>query len=959
MSYSVNIKNMDLMIKTALLPMTQIEYFENNPLEKKGANQKRAIYPVLNKYMTIDNLDEINMFWELFYPKRKVEEYDYNVDIYCLELLKKFSRTFIAHRDGRLVFKYWETENNKYFKVYKGISKVLLWNSLNRYFTTDILGVLYLLDNDKKQEEYLEGYYSRVALEDMQLESILKKGTAETHLHVSASTDFYTSWKNLMNLYNDEPKALRYHEVIGSKKYTLGKYFKVASILRMIMACFLVKYKHLDCCFRCFVELIPYLRSDTDKKNSIFYEKPLLNTFITELLSEGQEKEVDYERYEKFEEEELKNIFILLFEDVFNVSTGSKEEDINKLQNDPMDILNYMMFDEESDFKSEIGTYTENIFLMKAVKYIDKNECDKDFSNCFMNYLRVKNEFFSFMVQGNEIKGLNNFEGYFQQSTKNGRYSDKNICWEERLNAQFKDKNLKKLEIRISPADVFEEGKKNQFRRCENIKREMCEELLLIFEAYKKILKRESECDFLEGSFPSLSDHYNWLFYLNQYNAKTILPIPQLGIIYHFIKKPDLPINKKCWVDYEREKEREHLYYEKQKYEYELQAEAILKIRKEIPKISEYIVGIDGASIENYADPWVFSQVYDELRDSLHSMYGEGMKPLKTLGFTFHAGEDFRHILTGLRRIDETIDRYKYHAGDRIGHGIALGINIKCWREKHPVVTMPRMEYLENLIWIWGSCKYNNSSIDMGYLERKIMDYAKEIYVNTEGITIYNLWEAYECKFKKFDTSNRHFKIREDKVACEAYSLEEMICCPCIEGENRAWDKEKLIGAYYCKKYLEKMVEPIQVEVPKEKLSIIQEMQKLVLKKTSNKGIIVETNPTSNTAIGEIENIFNHYITKLNSIENSGNIDSLMISINTDDPSVFNTNLSNEFAYIFYSLVEKGYSKEKVLQWIDKIREHGMNSSFIREDSKSVQQVLIELDLIIRELRKATDKSIV
>ena len=75
-----------------------------------------------------------------------------------------------------------------------------------------------------------------------------------------------------------------------------------------------------------------------------------------------------------------------------------------------------------------------------------------------------------------------------------------------------------------------------------------------------------------------------------------------------------------------------------------------------------------------------------------------------------------------------------------------------------------------------------------------------------------------------------------------------------------------------------------------------------------------------------------------------------MVSINSDDPSVFNTNVSNEFAYIFYSLQEKGYSREDILLWIDKIRKYGMDSSFIEDRHMQTHEIIIEIDKILEEL---------
>ena len=70
-------------------------------------------------------------------------------------------------------------------------------------------------------------------------------------------------------------------------------------------------------------------------------------------------------------------------------------------------------------------------------------------------------------------------------------------------------------------------------------------------------------------------------------------------------------------------------------------------------------------------------------------------------GLTFHVGEDFRHLLSGLRAVDEALRFLNMGPGDRIGHGLALGLNYKIWCERvGGEVAMPRGERLDDLVWL-------------------------------------------------------------------------------------------------------------------------------------------------------------------------------------------------------------------------------------------------------------------
>lgn len=837
----IDAKYIDRILNIILSPFRSLEFFENDIFKSSNdiSEVLDRLYPILNKEISILNLDEIELTFKKFY-KEPFQSLKNTPEEKYLELLKSFSKTFLTHRDGEVTFKYWNSEKD-IFEAFDGVEKVLIWNSLTRIIPTDIIGILFLKDNNLSDLENLKNYSSIIKLEDKQLYSILKKGISETHLHASASTDFYNSWKNLMSLKN------RYESLYEDKR--LEKLKILAAIYRTLLAEFICERDDENENFG------KYLK---DKRENIYYK-------------------LEYKELKDENIDDLERVFQKLKEEVISNSNFIVEK-MEKLKNS--DILRYIW--REKDIE-ELKTNEENIFLMKCLNYLDRTKNkdkyeDRLFLECFFDYLKVKNVFFKSMVQCNKIKGLDNFTHYFRRSTKIG-VDEESYWWDYRFRNQFRDFNLKKVEFRISPDVSFKSMKK---------------ELISIFKSYRKILK---------------SDYSN-----------EDIDFPKIGIIYHFIKNRDQSKLQKCW--YKKCEDRlEHglLSFNKNIIQYEKEKENILELRK-IKNLSKYIVGVDGASIENNTEPWVFTSIYDGIRDSDNGYRCDNGKAIKSLGFSFHAGEDFRHIITGIRRIDEAMKYFKYHSGDRIGHGIALGLNMKSWCEQHPVVILPRVEYFENLIWMWGKSEELSLGVDLSYIERLIFDVAKDIYRKIDGITIYNLWEMYCKKFKKvkdedFNIDGYSSCLISPTVNDEELEEELKARVLCYKNESQGWTVDGLLKAYHCEKYLIKMNEPIEVRVKKDEIELFRKFQKLVLKKISESGVIVETNPTSNMAIGELKNIFEHYITNLNGLEYEKNSDDykyLMVSINSDDPSVFNSILSNEFAYIYYSLVNEGYPKEIV-----------------------------------------------
>ena len=139
---------------------------------------------------------------------------------------------------------------------------------------------------------------------------------------------------------------------------------------------------------------------------------------------------------------------------------------------------------------------------------------------------------------------------------------------------------------------------------------------------------------------------------------------------------------------------------------------------------------------------------------------------------------------------------------------------------------------------------------------------------------------------------------------------------------------------------------PNHYELTKQDIQITEILQKILRQKLSRKGIVVEVNPSSNVAIGEVDKITDNQIYRLN---RPGGEDNVMVCINSDDPMVFHTNVSNELAYIYYGMLYNGISREAALKWIDRTRECGIKSSFLQREETD-QQIYDELEKIVKAL---------
>ncbi len=329
--------------------------------------------------------------------------------------------------------------------------------------------------------------------------------------------------------------------------------------------------------------------------------------------------------------------------------------------------------------------------------------------------------------------------------------------------------------------------------------------------------------------------------------------IPHVGLVVHFLKRPDMSVPEKCFQN--GKGNCSYFYFGELQEAYKTQIENFIRLRTQYSELSRYLVGIDAANLENSTPVWVFAPIYEEARDSSVDQIGrknEYGDYTQSLGFTFHAGEDFRHILSGLRRIDEAQEYLKFHAGDRIGHGIALGISAREWKRQNPVIIIPQIEALENYLWAYDMLSKNYSDFQatiLAYMEKQIYELSGKIYGNKK---------------------NRISGAQE-------------------EGKNGGQ-------------------EGIGIEI------LIADLD------------VVEANQ----------------LYQMNQIHDTQNV---IVCINSDDPAVFNTNVSNELAYIYYGMLEQNISREAALLWIDRIRKNGLDSSFIhhRESDELLVKRLEEL----------------
>ena len=798
----------------------------------------------------------------------------------------RMARALISHRDGKIVFKYWKNEEDeKLFGGFAGNNKVALFHNLNSHIPMDVVAIVYMIMNQKYPNiNCLDGFYGNIEVADQQLARILETGVAENHLHKGVSRTFPSIWDSLM-----EPLTAKKGKYFENMKFVNGTEEQNARVLFRILGCGIV---------RAFLILTIAGKDNDDEVLGLVHD-----------FQEGQPFEsrfkLEFWHVQYSAKDNEKNI-ISYFVNLWNVLT----------KNLPKDIFDGKFSTLVLENDIEIHTLDENIFLYHVLRILLDDETDIqrpvrqkngqyeiDIKRCIMQYLRVRNYLFHKSVQQKTIKGLDYFQQEHYRVNSALNHANINNFWETALREQLQNGDLCKIEFRTSMSEVYSEFKKD---------------VVHFLKAYHKIVME----DYCKNGIP--------------YKR-----IPQAGLIVHLLKREDETALEKCF--HNGKMDCSYFQFGQLQQSYCRQIDAFTQLRSEFAELSKYLVGIDAASLENATPVWVFAPVFEKARDSSIDLIGRSAHDrnyMQSLGFTFHAGEDFRHILSGLRRIDEVAEHLKFHAGDRIGHGIALGIQPQKWREQNPVVILPQLEALENYLWAYDTLSSHYSNFQaaiLTYMEKRIYGLSRKIYgEDKEGIATELLIDGY----------HQLFSPKTEIASCEAFEMAEReLCRKLADGETVQWKPELVAAARHCKVFVKKMEQPIHCEITQQDILIIEELQKILKKKLGKKGIVLEVNPSSNTAIADLDILCESQFYQMNQLNDDQNI---IVCINSDDPAVFNTNVSNELAYIYYGMLEKGISREAALLWIDRVRRNGMNSSFIHHEESDLALVRNLTELIER-----------
>jgi adenosine deaminase len=569
------------------------------------------------------------------------------------------------------------------------------------------------------------------------------------------------------------------------------------------------------------------------------------------------------------------NLRIVFFDYIFNFDTSfSKIRNRNQLLNQ---ILKGNLFNGNSRhpfLKLIIKNTNKTPYLMsvEALMYVlilQELEEDRNgiLANLFHFYLLILGLCNRLLVQQTHQNGFEQF----QKITLNGLREPSELTYYRRFHQMSGNelRYLKFLEGRFSPKDNFIKS-------------------FQMFNAIK------------DGWTKLESDYY----IKHRNNSRN----PELKLVAHFIKRTDFKPNQL-------------IRHKKLRYDLIYRGKILGLILKRHKKYRTLIVGIDAASSEFDTPPEVFAPLYRMMRK-------KGIQH-----FTYHAGEDFYHILDGIRAIYEAITFCGLKNGDRIGHATALGLSTSQWKN----VVGNRMKiriglHLDNLVFCYHIITKNNNAKLLSLLPilaSEIQKLGFQIYEKYLPASIFEkAWLMRSCC-----PIHCFGQRKSDIISKQIFSESEWIF-PIQNGHiskrGQADESLNLFQMYHSKLFRQAYDEILDIN-PFEIFSVeqLQEIQFLLLEEMCKREIVIETLPTSNVRIGFHKNFETYHLKNWTEWEALGKSIPPIV-IGSDDTGIFATNIFNEYANIYSTMIKDSkYSHRKAMSLIEKLEKNSSIYKFV------------------------------
>ena len=860
-------------------------------------------------------------------------------------LLLEMSRFFLTERDALPAFRFWDDPSARpsgsWRAAASGFEKVALWQDLGlRMDVTPVLAASFVDHNLSLRHPAIVNE-AEVALCDQEVGRILDEGLAETHLHLTASFSYRSFLQRLL-----QPRSRFWRDVLDKlnrspSRDPVGLPFSVTGALAAMLQ---VREMLL-----CRMELVSALACRCAGRRSQFRDP--LSRWAARLRDVRPDKCSAVAAC-------VDGLGTVEVREYFNRMSRRLREAEPAGGGAVPGAFSFRARNETAFLTCEL-----RLALGRASGPGRPGRVDGERARWLLLYLQLKNALHRAIVQE---KGFPGFQEFREKFTSMDRLAVED---DAALDAATSDPRVRTTEVRISPGD----GRFGKLRT----------KILTVLRYQRHLLgardgrcsvrahdgdgcpvHSEGErrrCPFLRGSdaAPTTSEIGVEELTGDERDRRAGRPHCRIGVVVHFVKpskepgpQPGEPIS------------RFDLLLRPYARDYLQAAANLLALRRAAPRLASYLVGVDVANVETALPNYVFYPAISILREAWTSGTQADCGGRQSLGLTFHAGEDFFDIVSALREIAGVVEAFRLRAGDRIGHGFAAGADVDWWCRRHTPSCITLEDLVFDRLWEWHLVRQGLlDPAEASLRELELKQLAGDWLGNDRTIALVSLLEMYRLRHEAFHTRVMATDVAQD-VLGPALVEQEMTrlrrrlgpeMFDVVRGERERSSTAALLNAYFSDPEVRKRGAECRHVV--HTLAVrdrVRAMQVHVCKVLASRGVFVEANPTSNYVILRLARLSQHPIFRWCRPGGDLNV-GLKVSLNTDNPVVFQTTVSDEFSLVFYAALDAGMARDDALAMVDDLRRNNLRSTFVRRTFGSTTDEMLHLCGAIDQVARAVE----
>jgi hypothetical protein len=398
----------------------------------------------------------------------------------------------------------------------------------------------------------------------------------------------------------------------------------------------------------------------------------------------------------------------------------------------------------------------------------------------------------------------------------------------------------------------------------------------------------------------------------------------------------------------------------------ERQTRAATRLIRENPSVLRFLRAIDCCNDETAIPLWIVAPHMKYVREvsrhvaSRSQLMGEPLSPLHT---TIHVAEDFIYPLSGLRRTGEALEHLCLEESDRLGHALALGIDVKAWANERHCVLVPLEDRLFDLVWEWNLYRDNKvycTANRLSFVEGQIFKLSGQLFqdawidekransrdqnLSIQPLRLEDISTMVAMLFQIGDFAYQEPEVSSEMSANRRHFLRRLRFPAGIGQVGRLIDAhsppsiEGLLHTYLTSPACFRAARTgVWVDLSGE-IESMESIQEWLKHDINSRRLLIEINPSCNLVVGDLRALYNHPVVRLAGGSLAG-IDrqdakvssplSVSMVVGSDDPIVFGCALREEYGLLLDALdCSPSLTSDSARSFLDRLMKASLDASF-------------------------------